>query len=130
MTEDIGSDRHKHPSSAEIDVAERLAVLRERIRQSAARDVTMSAQMDIIISKLSKIETGMALGEKRFESLEDGHEDTTEALTGINGRVDAIEKNQASVTHKIVGGGMVITFLLALAAFVKDWIFTGKVGGQ
>ncbi len=59
MTEDIGSNAHRRPSSADIDMAERMAVIKERQRQADARDVVMSTQLDIIISKLSAIQTAL-----------------------------------------------------------------------
>lgn len=88
MTEsDIGSDKHKRPSSAEIEVAERMAIMRERIRQSDARDVAMSTKMDLIIGKLSQIETNLALGNQRFDKIEEDHkslkDDTTDRLNAI-----------------------------------------------
>ena len=122
MTEDIGSDKHKRPSSAEIEVAERLAIMRERIKQADARDITMSAQLDIIIGKISKVETSLMLGERRFTDLEAVQKDTTESIKVITGRVDSIEKNDAAMTHKIVGGLGVGGFLLTAIAYVKDWI--------
>lgn len=84
MTEEIPSDRHrKNPSSAEIEVAERMAVIKERLRHADSRDTIMSTQLDIIIGKLSKIETGMAVGERRMNEIDKHLENTDTALEAL-----------------------------------------------
>lgn len=100
MTEDIGSDKHKRPSSAEIEVAERMAVMRERIRQSDARDLAMNGKMDIIIGKLSQIETNLALGNQRFDKIEDNAKALKEDTTT---RLSAIEADRRSTAGIIAG---------------------------
>lgn len=112
MTEDIGSGKHKRPSSAEIEVAERIAVMRERLAQAKARDETIMAQLDIIVSKVSKVETNMLLGDRRFHDLEKVQGDTTEALKAVTMRTDAIEKKQDGVANKMIGGAAVVGFLV------------------
>ena len=124
MTEEIPSDRHKrkHSSSAEIDTAERLAILKERLRHSDERDRTIVAQLDILIGKMSKVELGMMLGERRFDEIEERHEETTQTLQAVAGRVSVVESAQSSVAHKIMGGGMVVTFLVSVIALFKEWL--------
>jgi len=81
MTEsDIGSDKHKRPSSAEIDTAERLAVMRERISQAKARDEEIMQTLKEIQAAQAQTNTLMALGNQRFDAIEEAQEDTTARL--------------------------------------------------
>lgn len=128
MTEDIGSDKHKRPSSAEIDAAEKMAVMRERLSQAKARDEEILKTLKDIQKEQSEQGKMLALGNVRFKSIEDKQDETTTALTGLNLRVEATEKHQASVVHKIAGAGILVSFILGAWALIKD--FLGKGGGS
>lgn len=127
MTEDIGSDKHRRPSSAEIDVIklkERYAALaadyaetKEVLRENQK---TQISQLDIIIGKLSKIETGMAVGEQRFERIEENiktvRNESSKGLDSVTARVEAIEADKRSplaialATISAIGAGAVAWF--------------------
>lgn len=116
MTEEIGSDAGKRPQEVEI------AILKERVREAGKRDATIMVQLDIILSKISKVETGMIIGERRFDAIEDRHRETTDSLNAVISRVDAIEASAAGVANRVIGGAGVVGFLVAAAAWVKDFI--------
>lgn len=133
MNEKNGSDTyHKRPSSAEVEVA----ALRADLRHHERRDQEDLAYRTVLMQKLDRvIDDGhearkqLALGLQRFESLETKQKETTTALTAVQDRVEAVEKRQASVVHKIVGGGMVASFIIGALALIKDWIpFFSKNG--
>jgi hypothetical protein len=120
MTEsDIGSDKHKRPSSADIDIA----VLKERYRESARRDETIMSQLDTIIGKLSLVERGMAVGEQRFDRIEENvtsvRQQTTAAIAAVTGRVDAIEADKRGVAGIVAG---VLSFIGVAALAVREWL--------
>lgn len=116
MTEEIGSDAKKRPHEVEI------AILKERARESAKHDTAIMVQLDIIISKISRVETSLIIGERRFEAIEGKHKEATDHLRLLADRMDAIEKQGAGVSNKILGGVGVLGFLAAAAAWVKDFI--------
>lgn len=116
MTEDIGSDAAKRPQEVEI------AIMKERVREAAKRDATIMVQLDIILSKISKVETGILIGERRFDAIEEKHSETTDSLRMVIGRVDAIEASGSAITNKVLGGVGVLGFLAAAAAWIKDFI--------
>lgn len=80
MTEDIGSDKHKRPSSAEIDTAEKMAVMRERIARAKERDEEIMRTLKEIQASQAQTNTLMALGNQRFDLIEEAQEDTTARL--------------------------------------------------
>lgn len=127
MTQDIGSDRHRRPSSPEIDIVrlkERHSALssdfsdyKEMWRENTKMQTT---QNDIIIDKLSKIERELALGTQRFEKIERDQNknmaDTTESIKAITGRVEAVEADKRGpvaivlATVTAIGSGVVAYF--------------------
>jgi chromosome segregation ATPase len=111
MTEDIGSDSHRRPSQPEI----KMAVMEERLKEARSRDATIMTQLDILIGKCSKMETSLAVGDQRFQRLEAKHDDTTEAIKAITGRVDAIEQDKRSVT------AIIMATISSIAAGATAW---------
>jgi hypothetical protein len=95
MTEDIGSDSHRRPSQPEI----KMAVMEERLKEARSRDATIMTQLDILIGKC----------------LEAKHDDTTEAIKAITGRVDAIEQDKRSVT------AIIMATISSIAAGATAW---------
>lgn len=114
MTEQIPSDKHR--SNPEI----KMAVMEERLRHAAKRDETIIYQLDTLLGKVSKVETSLLLGEQRFKSIEEVQGDTSTALKGITGRVDAIEKKQDGNANKVVGGVAVVGFFASIAGWAKE----------
>ena len=74
MTEDIGSDAHKRPHDVEI------ALLKERIRESYKRDAQIMARLDEIKAEQIRQATMLALGNQRFDAIEENQEDTIDRL--------------------------------------------------
>lgn len=124
MTEEIGSDKHR--SSPEI----KMAVMEERLREARKNDQTIMAQLDIIIGKISKVETSTLMGERRFMDLESTHRDlrdeTSESFKAIASRVDALEKAHTGAANKVIGGVAVVAFLVSAWTFLRDIL---KIGG-
>lgn len=94
MTEEIGSDKHKRPSSADIDIA----LLKQSHREVRRDYETIISQLDALLGKVSLVERGMALGEQRFERAEERvqalKEDTSRSLTAVAERINAIEADK------------------------------------
>ncbi len=110
MTEDIGSDAHKRPQEIEI------ALLKERAREASKRDTIILAQLDIVISKCSKMEVSLALGEREFEALNAKYNDTTDRLDIIEAELKAATKRDPVALWTSIGaaGTAVGGFLYAL----------------
>ena len=74
MTEDIGSDAAKRPQEIEI------ALLKERMREASKRDAQIMARLDDIKAEQIRQATMLALGNQRFDAIEESQEDTTARL--------------------------------------------------
>ena len=74
MTEDIGSDAAKRPHEVEI------ALLKERIRESYKRDAQILSTLGEIKNEQIRQATMLALGNQRFDAIEESQEDTTARL--------------------------------------------------
>lgn len=74
MTEDIGSDAAKRPQEVEI------ALLKERIRESYKRDAQIMSRLDEIKAEQIRQATMLALGNQRFDAIEESQDETTERL--------------------------------------------------
>lgn len=97
MTEsEIGSDKHKRPSSAEIDAAEKMAVMRERISQAKARDLEILSTLEEIRAEQQRQGTMLALGNQRFDAIEAEQEDTSTRIT-------ALENDKRSTAGVVTG---------------------------
>jgi hypothetical protein len=83
MTEDIGSDKHKRPSSAEIDTAEKMAVMRERIARAKERDEEILRTLRDIQDEQARQGTMLALGNQRFDAIEATQEDTSTRIIAL-----------------------------------------------
>lgn len=114
MTEEIGSDKHKRPSTAEID----MAVYKDRLKRMDADQTRLEEKMDAALKVLSQIETNLALGNQRFDAIEASHKSLKEDTTS---RLEAIEADRRS-TGAIVG-----TTINSIATLVIGWFtFGGK----
>lgn len=107
MTEsDIGSDKHRRPSTAEID----MAVYKDRLKRMDADQERLETKMDAALKVLSQIETNLALGNQRFDKIETAHKELKEDTTT---RLEAIEADRRStagiITGTISGIGTVAT---------------------
>ncbi len=122
MTEDIGSDRHKRPSNAEIDVTEKLAIMRERMANAKQLNEKIVTQLDIVISKISHVETSLMLGQERFRAIEGRATDTSRDLESIRSRLSTMENASAGIANKILGGIGVLGFLAGAATWIKEWV--------
>ncbi len=120
MTEDIGSDAHRRPSSAEIDVTEKLAIMRERMANAKQLNEKIVTQLDIVISKISHVETSLLLGQERFRNIEGKANDTSKDLESIRARLTIMEGTSASVTNKVLGGLGALGFLAGAATWIKE----------
>ncbi len=110
MTEsDIGSDKHKRPSSADIDNAEKYAVLRERVAQAKARDIEIMTALKEIKEEQARQGIMLALGNQRFDSIESTQVDTTARLT-------AVEADKRGPVAIVIGT------LAALASGATAWL--------
>lgn len=96
MTEEIGSDKHKRPSSAEIDTAEKMAVMRERIARAKERDEEIMRTLKEIQAAQAQTNTLMALGNQRFDLIEEAQEDTST-------RIMALENDKRSPVAIVIG---------------------------
>lgn len=74
MTQDIGSDAHKRPPEV------KMAIMEERLREARERDRVIISQLDTLLAKVSKVETGMAVGEREFAALKTAQQETTDRL--------------------------------------------------
>lgn len=114
MTEEIGSDKHKRPSTAEID----MAVYKDRLKRMDADQQRMEEKMDAALKVLSQIETNLALGNQRFDKIENDAKSLKEDTTA---RLEAIEADRRS-TGAIIG-----TTINSIAVAVIGWFtFGGK----
>lgn len=115
MTEDIGSDKHRRPSNAEIDA---------RIMRFLEKwDEKFTSQGDIIIEKLSKIQVEMARGEEKFRRLEKFEEDTTTTLEKINADVNDL-KTDTRARNGIIASCSAI--IVAIGAVLVAFFNGGK----
>lgn len=102
MTEDIPSDRHERsPSSAAMDIVklkERYMQLKEDVsdnrRESANNSHRTSVQYDIIIDKLSKIQSDMIRGDERFKAIEKEQKDTTLAIERVETDLELLKNDK------------------------------------
>lgn len=102
MTEDIPSDRHnRNPSSAALDIVklkERYLQLKEDVidtRKEAANNTHRTfVQYDIIIDKLSKIQSDMIRGDERFKAIEKEQKDTTIAIERVEADLEALKNDK------------------------------------
>jgi len=101
MTEDIGSDKHKRPSSAEIDTAEKMAVMRERIAQAKARDEEIMRTLKEIQLSQAQTNTLMALGNQRFDAIEAAQNESSTRIT-------VLENDKRSTAGIITGATSVL----------------------
>lgn len=114
MTQEIGSDKHRRPSTAEID----MAVYKDRLKRMDADQERLENKMDAALKVLSQIETNLALGNQRFDKIESDAKSLKEDTTS---RLEAIESDRRS-TGAIVG-----TTINSIAVAVIGWFtFGGK----
>ena len=93
MTEEIGSDKHKRPSSADIEAAEKMAVMRERLANAKARDEEIMRTLSAIQKEQAQTNILLALGNQRFDAIEQSHKSFKEDTTT---RLEAIEADRRS----------------------------------
>lgn len=120
MTEsDIGSDKHRRPSSAEID----MAVYKDRVKRMDADQNRLEDKMDSALRVLSQIETNLALGNQRFDKIEEAHRalkgDTTARLDAIE--ANAIKRIEALESDKRGPVAIVLSVLSALGSGATAW---------
>jgi hypothetical protein len=109
MNEDIGSDAHKRPSQPEI----KMAVMEERLKEARIRDATILTQLDILIGKMSKIETGMAIGDRRMNEIDKHLESTDTSLEALKKSVEDDKRSPLAIvlaTISALGAGAVAWF--------------------
>lgn len=90
MTEDIGSDKHKRQPSQEIEVA----VIKERLREAGKRDELILSTLTAIKEEQAKQGTMLALGNQRFDAIEELQEDTSTRIVALDARVVAVETDK------------------------------------
>lgn len=123
MTQDIGSGNHKRPSSADIETAEKMAVMRERLANAKARDEEIMRTLSAIQKEQAQTNILLALGNQRFDAIEASHksfkEDTTTRLDAIessaNKRIEALEADKRGPV------AIVLSVLSALGSGATAW---------
>lgn len=114
MTEEIEDDKHKS------DPAIKMAVMEVYLKESRKQSNAIMSQLDIIVGKVSKVETSLMLGDRRFDDLEAVQKETTQELEAVGKRVDGMEKKQDGIANKVIGGAAVVGFLASAWHWIKE----------
>lgn len=106
MTEEIGSDKHKRPSSAEIEVA----VIKERLREAGKRDEILLRSNDEVKTAVNEIKLLLEAGKHRMNALETIQDETTTRLLTL--------ENDKRSTAGIIAGTISALGTIATAIWV------------
>ena len=104
MTNDLGTNIHKRPSSADIDIA----ILKERHHESVKRDEQLFGILYDIQSQQQEMKTMLEVGNRRFLEIE------RRQIVG-EVRIDTIEADKRSLLAMVASG------LAAVGAGATAW---------
>lgn len=109
MTEQIPSGSHRQPSSPEVDVA----LLKERYREIRKDYENIMDRLDVMIGKISKIETIVALSEHDMKAFAQRLSETDTDVSLLRASVDGDKRSPVAI---------VLATLATLAAGATAWL--------